>query len=84
MIYEHPSIYTYLQVPLIFMNYCVLGFGHAAHMPPSAMDPLGHGVQNLRFSDGMKPSGQLRQTSSKSIISFGSQCEQEFLSPFGI
>ena len=66
------------------MNYSVSGFWHDLHTPPSAIWPLGQALQCRRFSDGMKPLGQLLHESSNSSISSGWHFVHAFFTPFGI
>ena len=67
----------------ISMNYSFSGLGHDLHNPSLAIKLLGHRLQNLLFSIGTKPSGQLLHDPSKFTFSFGLHSEHEFLSPLG-
>ena len=65
------------------MNHSLSGIGQDLHRPSTAIKFLGQRLQNLLFSLGMKPSGQLLHEPSKCTISSGLHFEHEFLSPLG-
>ena len=65
------------------MNHCFSGLGQDMHNPSLAIRLFGQRLQNLLFSLGIKPSGQLLHEPSKLTISLGLHSEQEVRSPFG-
>ena len=65
------------------MNYCLIGSGHESQIPPMAILPKGHALQNLWLSDGTLPAGQGLHESSNSSISLALQGVQAFPAPLG-